>query len=399
MLRVLLLYSNPLSLDRLRLDKEDKIVSHLARNYAQEVHLERLHASEIEDIHILLSSHEYDVIQFSGHGSPDGIYLDKSDMANDGELVSAKRLTSLLAMPQKPPRLVIILSCYSSKNREILAAAAPFVITAIGDVSDAVCLEFVSGFYERLFSGSPIKLAFDHAINLLNAKNIDCSNFCLDRRRLISKSNSIFIESAPDNQHDTILVNLDKVSEYLDNFDIEREELLHLISRKLLIHRWIFDIPRERCVIPIGRLLFGEFSWEDKNDIVFCNKLMKLRADVSPIHWELWHKLLISYNDLASSDYRKLTRPSSPENKTSLIRAANLFNHYTKKYLNPALNELESLGYSHLIPYIKFISTHCETAIDQLKLERYPQVVKALEEALTNYHDLVDGLTPPKVCD
>jgi len=100
MLRVLVIFSDPPSGNaRLRLDKEDKIISGLAKRFPDSVSLVRQHASESEDIHTLLFEDTFDVIQFSGHGDPNGIYLDKSDLNDAGELVSAKRLHSLLSIP------------------------------------------------------------------------------------------------------------------------------------------------------------------------------------------------------------------------------------------------------------------------------------------------------------
>jgi dihydroorotase len=70
MLKVLYLFSDPpgVSKDllgsdyRLRLDKEDRIVSTLARRFPNAVHVHRQHASETEDIHKLLNDSAYDVI-------------------------------------------------------------------------------------------------------------------------------------------------------------------------------------------------------------------------------------------------------------------------------------------------------------------------------------------------
>ena len=66
------------------------------------------------------------------------------------------------------------------------------------------------------------------------------------------------------------------------------------------------------------------------------------------------------------------------------------------KHLQPATEILRRLGRENLLPHVSFVVTECGNAEDQLKLERYPQVVEALELALTNYHEIVDGLQPPE---
>ena len=129
-MKLLVLFSDPAGTPHLRLDKEDKLITQLAKRFNEVVIIERLHASQIDDIHSLISSQTSDVIQFSGHGSPAGIYLDRLDLADGGELVSATRLKSLLDIAEKPPTLIILLSCYSNSSLPILTSIAPFVITA-----------------------------------------------------------------------------------------------------------------------------------------------------------------------------------------------------------------------------------------------------------------------------
>jgi hypothetical protein len=126
-MRLLVIFSDPPdeSVIRLRLDREDKLIAQLGKRYP--VSIERLHASEIDDIHQVIASEDFDIIQFSGHGSPDGIYLEKADFRPSGELVTTERLESLLSIAESPPRLVIFLSCYSNSSVQSLSRVAPFV--------------------------------------------------------------------------------------------------------------------------------------------------------------------------------------------------------------------------------------------------------------------------------
>jgi hypothetical protein len=117
---------------------------------------------------------------------------------------------------------------------------------------------------------------------------------------------------------------------------------------------------------------------------------------VSPEHWRLWHALLLSYNDLASSEYRIHPAPAAPGNFGLLERAVALFQHHFNRWLLPKREEIRRLGYSDCLPYIEFVGSHCEAAADNLTLQRYSRVLKALEEALTNYHEIVDALQPQK---
>ena len=122
---------------------------------------------------------------------------------------------------------------------------------------------------------------------------------------------------------------------------------------------------------------------------------MKLRPDTPLEQWQLWHQLLISYNDLASSEYRNLPDPSSPANQAPLQRALKIFEHHVKKYVQPGIAAAEALGFRSVLPHASFVVSHCEAAVDYFTQDRFRQVVKSLEEALTNYHEFVDGLQPP----
>jgi hypothetical protein len=395
-MRVLVLFSDPPGelANRLRLDKEDKLINQLGKRYS--ITIDRLHASQIEDIHDVIASDNFDIIQFSGHGSPDGIYLDKGDFTSSGELVTPDRLESLLSIAENPPRLVIFLSCYSNSAVRTLSRVAPFVISAIGEVRDDACLEFIRCFYERHFSGHAISRAFDDAIRLLDSKSLSTECFRFDRRFLVQQGQSRFIQSIPRGRENSIILNLDAVARVLEKFGMQEEEVCFLLARKLAIHYWIFSVPRDRCIIPIGRLLFGEFGWKNADDVVYCKRLMKLRPDVSAEHWRVWSKLLISYNDLASNEYRRLSNPADPSQRNLLRQAIRLFQHHVKRYLIPARVEIERLGFSSALVNFEFVLAHCDTAEDQFELERLPQVVQALEEALTNYHEIVDAIHPPE---
>jgi hypothetical protein len=176
---------------------------------------------------------------------------------------------------------------------------------------------------------------------------------------------------------------------------IEKEELLHLIARKLAVHYWIFDGARDDAIIPIGNLLFGSFSWKNSADIVYCTDLRRLAPDVSETHWKLWAALLISYNDLASSKYRSLQYPADPHNSKELQDAVSIFEYHIEKYLLRNVDTLKNIGFDNVLPQIAFAEAECTQAIDQMALKRYSRVVTALESALTHYHEVVTATMPP----
>jgi hypothetical protein len=396
-MKVLVIFSNPPGDTPLRLDKEDRIISRVCRNFEGSVSLVKQHASEVDDIHTLLTTGGFDVIQFSGHGSEGGIFLDRSDLdEHNGELVSASRLLSLLELASKPPLVVVLLCCYSDSALSTLANAAPFLVTSKSEVLDAACTLFISGFYEHLFAGNSVQGSFDHAMHLLAAKGFATDCFRLSRRSLIKRTDGVFVESTPDPNRDSILVNLDAVHGQLGHFGMPAEELCHLLARKLRVHSWIFDGASDHAILPIGRLLFGEFTWKNSKDVVYCMKLMKLRSDLPRRHWEVWSRLLTSYNDLAACQYRSLPRPADPSRRLILEQGVRIFRYHVTKYLEPSVSTMESLGFQSLVPHAELAIASTEKAEDQLVMERYPQVVSALEVALTSFHEIAVGLQPPE---
>jgi hypothetical protein len=65
------------------------------------------------------------------------------------------------------------------------------------------------------------------------------------------------------------------------------------------------------------------------------------------------------------------------------------------KYLKPVVDRIVALGFQNLVPHVEMALASTEKAEDQLVLERFPQVVTALEVALTSYHEVAEGLQPP----
>ena len=395
--RLLVVFSNPPDQSRLRLDEEDKVITRLARKFEKTVQVDRLHASEIEDIHELIVDGNYDIVQFSGHGHRQGLCLEKSHCQRPvTDFVSADRVVDIVNLARNPVLVVVFLSCYSDSSIDVLSGAAPFVVTSREQVTDDQCITFVRGFYESFFTEPSVKNSFDHAVGLLGVRDLPKETFRLSRRCLTRRGDSLYVESTPDLHKDSILVNLDRVKDRLDKFGISEEELCHLLAKKIRVHHWIFERAREHATIPIGRLLFGEFEWRDARDVVHCTKLMKLSADVPREHWEVWAKVLVAYNDLVSCEYRTANTPAEVDSRPSLERAVRLFNYHTRNCFTTLKGTIEQLGASDVIPHIEFAVAETEKAAMELEWERYPHVVEALELALTNLHEVVTGLQPPE---
>lgn len=394
-LRVLVLFSSPPGQPPLRLDKEDRLIHALARRFKTKVVIDRHHATRVDDIHELIVDREYDIIQFSGHGDANGIYLERRH-CDTGEVVSPSRLVNLLRLSAKAPSLVLLLCCYGRNHVTTLADAAPFVITLDGAVEDEHCLNFIESFYEQRFRGKSTTDSYHRALALLQARDQKFDACALLRRQMIKQNASFFVECRPLPDQDPVLINLDAVKSEFKRLGMEEEEFCHLLARRLRIHRWIFNTPREHALIPVGRMLFGDFSWENAKDQVYCNRLIRLRADIPEKHWQEWSRLLNAYNDLASCEYRQDQSPADPSRRSMLREAVELYQDTLRRFIEPAQAAFGELRAVRLVANVVQVRTHIEAAAAHLEAGRLPAVVMQLELALTNLHEIVTVLQPPE---
>src|SRR4051794_3987769 len=111
--RALVLYSNPLATARLRLDQEHRAIDQtLATLHLDPATVRRLHAVTLEDFAVAVRQYRYEVVHFSGHGERDGILLEASGGVSP-ELVSARRLASVLRAGGAEARVLMCVSCFS----------------------------------------------------------------------------------------------------------------------------------------------------------------------------------------------------------------------------------------------------------------------------------------------
>src|SRR5262245_29155324 len=96
--RILICYSNPTNTGRLRLDLEHSSIDAAIRQAGLDPALvRRVHAATLEDLILELSCNDYELVQFSGHSDPDGIYLENA-LRTSHELLSAQALQRILSV-------------------------------------------------------------------------------------------------------------------------------------------------------------------------------------------------------------------------------------------------------------------------------------------------------------
>ena len=129
-----------------------------------------------------------------------------------------------------------------------------------------------------------------------------------------------------------------------------REEVLHLIAWRTPIDGRLLNVPRDDALIPLGDVLLGSFSWQNREDVA-CNTLARL-GTVPEEQSRLWRSLLNSHNRLAASRYRGLRCPADPAFERELEAAIAAFEANIENNLVGRSDSLARLGFRRLLPYL-----------------------------------------------
>lgn len=391
--RILIIYSNPPGSQRLRLDMEHRRIDlALQRAGIPSTVVDRLHATSIDDLVSALRSRRYEIVQFSGHGSGDAIYLENTAHSS-GVRLSAEKCAQILQETGERIRAAIFLSCYSADALKTLITGAPFLITVYGPADDEAAIEFIGEFYESFFISDSICQAFGRARLLIEAKSMSL-NAVLSRRAEQTSSNRILLHVFPRYGADSIVVDVTDVEPDIQKLGIDRAEFFALLTRKLRIHRWIFDSPTDHAVLSVGRH-FGVFSWENGRDVVNCKRILRLKHDIDEATCEAWAGLLTLYNDHRVDKYRIVTSPAAPDMERHLKEALDdyyilaetyLKSRSTSTILRNCMREQYLVSRSLILKYLEI----CDTKFSR---GEFPATVEYLEAILSTLHDLVDAFT------
>lgn len=157
---ILIIAANPIDTDRLRLDREVKLIkerldeAEAGRSYRVEVEW-AVSATELAK-HLL--KFQPAIVHFSGHGSPTGeIVLESA--SGKAEVVPGRALVSLFDT-LKGTEAIVLNACYSQEQAEALTQVVPQVIGMEHAIGDDSALRFAGGFYRGLAFGKDYATAF-----------------------------------------------------------------------------------------------------------------------------------------------------------------------------------------------------------------------------------------------
>lgn len=376
------------------LEQEWRIIQTAGQRYRDLLVLERMDIPDVSQICKIIESSAYHGVHLSMH-RPEGEYLGTSVIEQELTKISAERLANCITnSPHQSPLLLFCISLFPRSCREALIKSAPFVITTDLGIPVAERIKFIESFYKKFFARDSVMNCFEYASGILGSEYSPAQNlFTLDMPRLITKKGKLYLECTARGYEDAVFINMDKVSDDLHSFGISREEVLHLIARRMPMDKPLLAGARNDALLPIGRALIGIFSWQSREDVT-CDKLARVASESPAEQVSLWLVLLNSYNCLAASKYRNLQRPSEFASRHELRRAVDAFESHIRNHLLRNSEKLAKLGFRRLLPYVARAETECAKAHDRLLLKDYRAVVFALETALTHYHSVVSGVQP-----
>jgi hypothetical protein len=311
----LIIYCSPERADRLRIDKEHRAIDAALVGTSGQDRVTRLQASTLDDILRALQRRPYSVIQFSGHGSDKGILIE-STKEIDGVLLDPTKIAAILRLASPHLKVAIFMSCFSDSMADVLIREVPYLIVISGAADDTASIEFSAAFYYALFETGSLRVAFDMA-SLTVGENLTT---ILLRRGLGDNASKAFVtpkQLSPlnnDPPNEEILIDIHEVEEQLQQFKLDKEKFLALLTHKIRIHQWAFRYPRDNALFSMGEY-FALFSWSNPHDRVSCKRIMKLKADVDELTAAAWVQLLIAYHDLYVADYRRPSAIPRPQER------------------------------------------------------------------------------------
>lgn len=159
-IKILIVTSNPIDANALRLQKEIKCISDILNRskHRDSFELKPVGAAQIDDLMSLTVEFDPHILHFSGHGESNGIYFE--DERGYSRLVNFENVAPLFSKKKSNLCCIVFSSCYSDEQARLLVPHVPYVVGMKGRVLDEGAIEFSCGFYVGITSGNSIEDSF-----------------------------------------------------------------------------------------------------------------------------------------------------------------------------------------------------------------------------------------------
>lgn len=162
-LRILCLGANPDGAPALRLTQEVRDIDQALRQaeFRDRFELHQQLAVRPGDLQGALLRHRPHILQFSGHGTVDGIFLE--DEAGHMTKAQGEVIARILGVFRNQLRCVVLNACYSRDQAESIAKYIDCVVGMSTAIGDRAATRFAVSFYQALAFGSSVEMAFQLA--------------------------------------------------------------------------------------------------------------------------------------------------------------------------------------------------------------------------------------------
>jgi hypothetical protein len=165
MINILAFQANPFDQDQLRLNTEVREIQHVLLNqpykglidYQLSVHP----AMQAGDLQQFILEQSPQVVHFSGHGDEYGIIVENSNGKSDA--IPNEALKTIFQNLSGSIQCVVLNSCYSKHQAEIISRYVPCVVGMRSKVRDDAAIMFSKSFYQALVYGKSVGEAFSLA--------------------------------------------------------------------------------------------------------------------------------------------------------------------------------------------------------------------------------------------
>ena len=169
---VLFVTANPYDETQLRISEEMREVE-ATLQAAQErdnFELKYKFAARIGELQDGLLNEKPEIVHFSGHGVEDGILV--MDQDGNAKEISNDALAGLFQLFKEKMICVLLNSCYSENQAQVISQHIPYVIGMQHAVPDSTAVEFSRSFYKALGAGNDIPFAFNFAKNAIQLHDL-----------------------------------------------------------------------------------------------------------------------------------------------------------------------------------------------------------------------------------
>lgn len=173
--KILFIAANPSDASGLQTDREHRIIkAEMGRGSHRDKFefLQPLFAVTITEL-LRAMNVGPNIVHFSGHGSPEGIYITNDD--NQSQILNAAALERLFKPLQDCTEIVVLNSCHSAAQAEFISRLGMYVVGNNLPVDDGAAVSFAKGLYEGLSEGKSLEAAVNDARIVVMAEARDHS--------------------------------------------------------------------------------------------------------------------------------------------------------------------------------------------------------------------------------